>query len=105
LPHHYPVKSDKGERSGVAKKLEELAYTAPARPPFLLLVYVTAYLYFVLMSIMPGRIYSMLSFCIYPLVCSSEEFKKYFATPLRSPLPAYSGYYGASLPLLEVLYR
>jgi hypothetical protein len=35
---------------------------------------------------MPGRIFSTLSFYIYSEVCSSEEFKKYFATPLRPPL-------------------
>jgi hypothetical protein len=40
------------------------------------------------MSLMPGRIFSTLSFYIYSEVCSSEEFKKYFATPQRPPLPA-----------------
>jgi hypothetical protein len=36
LPHNYLKKSGKGERSGVAKKLEEPAYAAPARPLFIL---------------------------------------------------------------------
>jgi hypothetical protein len=52
---------------------------------------VIPYLYFVLISIMPGRIFSTLSFCFCPVVCSSGELKKIFATLLRSPLPAYSG--------------
>jgi hypothetical protein len=88
----------------VAKKLEEPAYIAPARPSFLLLVHVTTYFYLVLIFLMPGRIFSTLSFCLYPVVYSSGELKKYFTTPLRPPLSACTGYCGASLPLPEVLY-
>jgi hypothetical protein len=43
------------------------------------------------MPIMPGRIFSTLSFSLYSLVYSSRELKKYFATPLRSPLSACHG--------------
>jgi hypothetical protein len=59
---------------------------------------VVPYLYFIPMSIVPGRIFSTLSFYFYSVVCSSGEFKKYFATPLRPPLPACSGNGEASLP-------
>jgi hypothetical protein len=70
----------------VAKKLEEPAYVAPARPFLFFMPLVVPYLYFVPMSIMPGRIFSTLSFYFYSVVYSSGEFKKYFATPLRPPL-------------------
>jgi hypothetical protein len=76
----------RGWRSGVAKKLDEPVYIAPARLSFYPLFMVTPYLYSVPISIMPGRIFSTLSFCIYSVVYSNGEFKKYFATPLRHPL-------------------
>jgi hypothetical protein len=76
----------------VAKKLDEPVYIAPARLSFYSLFMGPSYLYYIPMSIMPGRIFSTLSFCIYSVVYSNGEFKKYFATPLRPPpLPACSG--------------
>jgi hypothetical protein len=44
------------------------------------------------MFLMPGRIFSTLSFHIYSVVYSSRELKKYFTTPLRSPFAGLSRY-------------
>jgi hypothetical protein len=67
---------------------------------------VVPYLYYDVIFIVPGRLFSTLSFYIYSVVYSSGEFKKYFATPLRPPFAGLFWYIvGVSLPLLEGLYR
>jgi hypothetical protein len=79
----------RGGQRGGEKDLEEFAYTAPARLSFYSLSMVTPYLYSVLMFIMPGRIFSTLSFCFCSVVCSSEELQYYFRHPAALPLPVY----------------
>jgi hypothetical protein len=57
------------------------------------------------MSIMPGRIFSTLNLSLYPVVYFSRELKKYFATPLRSPLPIYCNTWWGKFTFLTEIYR